>query len=141
MKVLMNSMKKEIRKKTGHENEENHQPTTSATTINFTEASALSFSNSTIKARTVERVNNSLPKSPRRKKEAIKSLASKCNMKIKLGRQAGRKKNCLSEEENKWVIELLHRADITYTTPGRRDNIYLGSFNKLKKYAQKRYLL
>ena len=39
------------------------------------------------------------------------------------------------------MTEFLNRANITYTTPGIRDNVYLGSFNKVKKYAQKRYLL
>lgn len=58
---------------------ENHQRTTS------TEASTSSFSKSAIKAKTVKRVENPFP---RRKKEVIKSLASKSKMKTKLGPQA-----------------------------------------------------
>ena len=56
------------------------------------EASTSSFTNSPIKTRTVKRVENSLPKSTRRENKVIKNLASKFNMKIKLGRQARRKK-------------------------------------------------
>ena len=41
-----------------------------------------------------------LPQSPQKKKEVIKSLASKFNMKVKLGQKIGRKNNVLSEQEN-----------------------------------------
>ena len=34
-----------------------------------------------------------------------------------------------------------NRPDISYTTPGRTDNVYLEKFNKVKKFDQKRYLL
>ena len=100
-----------------------------------------SFSNSVIKSRSVKKAEKSLPQSTRRKKEVIKSLASKFNAKIQLEQKAGRKKNRLSEKENQWVINFLNWANISYTTAGRRDNVYLGKFNKVKKFAQKRYLL
>ena len=100
-----------------------------------------SFSNSAVKSRTIKEVEKSLPKSPRRKKEVIKSLASKFNVKVKLAQKVGRKKNELPEQENQWLVEFLNRPDISYTTPGRRDNVYLGKFDKVKKFAQKRYLL
>ena len=38
-------------------------------------------------------------------------------------------------------MDFLNRVDISYATPGRKDNVYLGMFQKVKKYAQKRYLL
>ena len=100
-----------------------------------------SFSNSAIKSRTIKRVEKALPQSPRRKSEVIKTLASKFNVKVKFCEKVGRKNNVLSDLEQQWVEEFLNRADISYTTPGRRDNVYLGVVNKVKKFAQKRYLL
>ena len=71
----------------------------------------------------------------------IKSLASKFNVKVKLAQKVGRKKNELTEQENQWLVQFLNRPDISYTTPARKDNVYLGKFDKVKKFAQKRYLL
>ena len=51
-------------------------------------------------------------------------------MKIKLGRQAERKKNDLSEEEDKCVTEFLSCADVTYTTTERMANVYLDMSKK-----------
>ena len=62
-------------------------------------------------------------------------------VKVKFCEKVGRKNNVLSDLEQQWVEEFLNRADISYTTPGRRDNVYLGVVNKVKKFAQKRYLL
>ena len=100
-----------------------------------------SFSNSAVKSRIIKKVEKSLPKSPRRKKKVIKSLASKFNVKVKLTQKVGRKKNELTEQENQWLVEFLNRPDISYTTPGRRDNVYRGKLDKVKKFGQKRYLL
>lgn len=117
-------------------------PSSATSALEATEAASSSpFSNSAVKSRTVKRVEKCRPQSPRRKTEVIKSLASKFNVKVKFGEKSGRKKNLLSEEEQQWVLNFLDRADISYTTPGRRDNVYIGVFNKVKKYAQKRYLL
>ena len=60
---------------------------------------------------------------------------------MKFCEKVGRKNNVLSDLEQQWVEEFLNRADISYTTPGRRDNVYFGVVNKVKKFAQKRYLL
>ena len=38
-------------------------------------------------------------------------------------------------------MAFLNRSDISYTTPGRKDNVDVGTFNKEKKFVQKRYLL
>ena len=45
-------------------------------------------------------------------------------------------KNDLGERENKWVIEFLNRPDMSYTTPGRKGNVSLGAFQKVKRFAQ-----
>ena len=89
------------------------------------------FSNSAIKSRTIKRVEKSLPQSPRRKSEVIKSLVSKFNVKIQFGQKTGRKKKVLSENEQQWVKDFLDRPDISYTTPGRRD-VLLVFLTKLK---------
>ena len=68
-------------------------------------------------------------------------LASKFQVRVKFGEKVGRKKNVLSEGEVDWVMFFANRPDISYTTFGRKDNIYVGIFNKAKKFIQKRYIL
>ena len=53
----------------------------------------------------------------------------------------GRKKNVLSEGEVDWEMFFPNRPDISYTTSGRKDNVYVGIFNKEKKFIQKQYIL
>ena len=50
------------------------------------------FSNNAVKSRSVKKVEKVLPKSPRRKKEIIKSLASKFNIRINLEKSERKKK-------------------------------------------------
>ena len=72
------------------------------------ELSQTSFSNSALKLRTIKKVTKSLRQSPREKKQVIKSLASKFNVKVKLEQKVGRKKNVFSEQENQWLIKFLN---------------------------------
>ena len=44
-------------------------------------------------------------------------------------------------EEVDWVIEFLNQRDISYTSPGKKDNVHVGTFNKVRKLKQKGYLL
>ena len=81
------------------------------------------FSNAAIKSRSVKKVEKSLPKSPRRKREVITRLASKFQFHVKFGEKVGRKKNALSEEKVDRVIVFLNQPDISYTTPDRKDNV------------------
>jgi len=46
----------------------------------------------------------------------------------------------LNQEETNWLVSFLERGDITYTTPGRKDQVYLGKKDGISQYAQKRYL-
>ena len=39
------------------------------------------------------------------------------------------------------MIDVLDRQDITYTTPGKRDLVYMGKINGKKVYETKKYLL
>ena len=52
--------------------------------------------------------------------------------------KAGRKKNELSQEEREWLENVLETADITYTTPGRHDTVYVGIDHGKRQYKQKR---
>ena len=55
--------------------------------------------------------------------------------------KAEREKNKLSQEEREWLESVFERADITYTTPGRPDTVYVGMDHDKHQYKQKRYLL
>ena len=62
------------------------------------------------------------------------------NLRIALYYKSRRKKNELSEEEEKWIEKFLEISDITYTTPGRRDTVDVGMDGSKREYKQKRYL-
>ena len=47
----------------------------------------------------------------------------------------------MNQEEREWLENFLERADITYTTPGRRDTVYVGMDHGKRQYKQKRYLV
>ncbi|XP_066932919.1 glutamic acid-rich protein-like [Clytia hemisphaerica] len=90
--------------------------------------------------RSVKKVERLLPKSPRKKSEVIRGLASKY-MRIQFCKKRGRKEKVLSDEQLKYLDDFFERPDITYTNPGRKDHVYLGKVNGEKLFAQKRYLL
>ena len=92
------------------------------------------FSNAAIKLSSVKKAKKSLPKSPRGKREVIRRLASKFQVRVKFGEKVGRKKSVLNEEVD-WVIAFLNQRDISYTNLGRKDNVHVGTLK------QKRYLL
>ena len=82
-----------------------------------------SFSSKQILNRSIKKAERSLPLSPRKKVEVIGSLAKKFKLRIE------------------WLENFLESADITYTTPGRRDTVYVGMDHGKRQYKQKRYLL
>ena len=47
----------------------------------------------------------------------------------------------LSEEEKEWLLTFFDRPDIKYIKPDRKDNVYIGKENGIRKYVQKCYLL
>ena len=49
--------------------------------------------------------------------------------------------NKLSEEEEESIESFLERSDITYTTLGRRDTVYVGMDGDKREYKQERYLI
>ena len=46
-----------------------------------------------------------------------------------------------SEEKKDWMIEFLSRSDMTYTNPGRQDNVHTGKVDGEPKYLSRQYLL
>ena len=73
-----------------------------------------SFSNKQSLHHSLSRPNNFLPKSPYKKAEVIKKLADQYKVKFKFKKSArGRSRKDLNEEENRWLIEFLVRADLT----------------------------
>ena len=103
------------------------------------------FSNTAIKARSLKRaaVAAALPRSPSKKVEIVQSLAKQFNLKIQYSSKAkvGRPCNDLAEIEINWLKDFFDRPDITYTTPGMKDQKYIGKVNGESLFAQKRYLL
>lgn len=101
-----------------------------------------SFSTKQSLHRSLSRVNNILPKSPHKKVEVIEKLAEKYQVKFAFKKAAsGRPRKSLIDEEKEWLIEFLARADMTYTNPGRKDNVYIGKIDGERVYKQKLYLL
>ena len=102
------------------------------------------FSNTAIRARSLKKAADALPKSPRKKVEIVKSLAKQFHLKVKytnIINKGGRPNSTLTEIENEWLNSFFERPDITYTTPGMKDQKYLGKVNGESTFAQKRYLL
>lgn len=107
-----------------------------------TSSSPSSFTTKQSLHRSVSRVNNLLPKSPHKKAEVIEKLAKKYQVKFQFKKTSrGRPRKDLDEEEKQWLIDFLSRADLTYTNPGRKDNVYIGKVDGEKVFKQKLYLL
>ena len=101
-----------------------------------------SFSNKQSLHCSLSHANNFLPKSPHKRTEVIKKLAEKHKIKFNFKKSArGRPHKDLNEEEKRWLIEFLARVNLTYTNPGRKDNVYIGKENGERIYKQKLYLL
>ena len=81
-----------------------------------------------------------MPQSPRKKVEIIQSLASKYQIRKNMHKNCGHPRKELSEEKKEWIIEFLSRSDMTYTNPGRHDNVYIGKVDGERKYLPQQYL-
>ena len=82
-----------------------------------------------------------LLQSPRKKAEVIKNLASKYQIRIQLKETRGRPRKNLSDNKKAWLIEVLGRSDLTYTNPGRADNVYIRKIDGERQYLPRQYLL
>ena len=107
--------------------------------IDDTESTAV-FTTKQSLHRSVSKVEKLLPKSPRKKREVIKGLANKYQLRIQLSKK-GRKPNITTEDQISLLAEFFERPDIAYINPGRKDNKYIGIINGKKMFLQKRYLL
>ena len=81
-----------------------------------------SFSNKSVKCRSLTKVLNALLKSPNKRNEIAQSLSQKFNLRIALNsKKLGRPENYLSEDKVEWLCQFMDRPDITYTHPGKKD--------------------
>ena len=62
-------------------------------------------------------------------------------IKNKVKRKLRRRRKEPNKDKKIWLIEFLNQSDITYTSLGRKDNVYSGKFNGQRKYKQRQYLL
>ena len=72
----------------------------------------------------------------------VTSLAKKFQLRIvPQSENRGRPKLELNKEEKSWLTDFLDRPDISYVTPGKLDQVYIGKNAGEKKYKTKQYLL
>ena len=62
-------------------------------------------------------------------------------MRIKLPGKRGRKNRTLTDDPENFLLDVFECSDMIYTTPGRKDNVYIGNTDGEKMFVQKRYLL
>ena len=103
--------------------------------------SGSAFSTKQSRSRSLKKADEHLPNSPRKKVEIIKNLASKYQIRIKMNEKRGRPRKELNDDKKAWLIDFLGRNDITYTNPGRADNVYIGKVEGERKYMPRQYLL
>ena len=58
-------------------------------------------------------------------------------MRIKLPRKRGRKNRTLTKDQENFLLNVFERSDMTYTTPGRKDNVYIGKIDGEKTFVKK----
>ena len=78
--------------------------------------------------RSLRKVITTLPQSPRKKVDIVKSLVSTFNLRIQL-KNNRRPKIELSEDERLWLEQFFQRPDIAYIAPGKNQQKYLGKVN------------
>ena len=126
--------KQEYRKRLRSNIDEQPSPTSNSTEEGFSQRSSY--------MRSLKKAERSLPKNPRRRNAVVSSLAKKFQLRI-LPQQnnRGRPKQILDADEKSWLIDFLDRPDITYTMPGKKEQVYMGKVNGKKVYETKKYLL
>ena len=99
------------------------------------------FSTKQARNRSLVKAVNGLSERSRKKAEIIKKLVTKFQLRINPKEIRGRLRKCLDDNQKVWLFELINRSDITYTNPGRADNVYIGKSEGKRKYLPKLYLL
>ena len=55
--------------------------------------------------------------------------------------QGGAKKNILTEKQKAWLVEFMNWADMTYTTSGRKDFVYISKMKGVSQCKTRHHLL
>ena len=106
------------------------------------ESTTEGFSQRSSKLRSIKKGEKALPKSPRKRNAMMTSLAKKFQLRIvPQSENRGRPKLELNKEEKSWLTDFLGRQDITYVTPGKRNQVYIGKMAGEKTCKTKQYLL
>ena len=84
--------------------------------------------------RSVRKAVKALPKSPRKQKAVVTSLAKKLDLRILPQNRSRRKKQDLSQEEESWLRKFFGRPDITYETPGKKRPSLYGQSERSKNF-------
>ena len=79
-------------------------------------------------------------KQSKQKQNSIQESGKQIQFANKTQKQEAQKQY-LSEEQKHCLLEMLERPDLTYTNPGRKDDVYIGKIFGERCYVQKRYLL
>ena len=58
-------------------------------------------------------------------------------LRIKLPGKRGRENRTLTEDQENFLLDVFERSDMTYATPGRKDNVYIGKTDGEKTFVQK----
>ena len=116
-------------------------PTSSQPSPSLLLVPTMSLLTPVIATRSLKKAEVNLSQSPRKKAEVIKNLASTYQIRIQLKetRRCPRKK--LSDDKKAWLTKVLCRSDLTYTNPGRADNVYIGKIDGERQYLPRQYLL
>jgi len=101
-------------------------------------SSSTDFTHRSTKVRSIKKAEKALPKYPGKQKFQIKILPQNETAEKP---KRGRKKNERDDQELGWLEEFTNRPDIIYTTPGKKDQVYMGKVDGEKVFKQKRYFL
>ena len=116
-------------------------------------SSTQAFNSNATLARSVKKASQALPRSPRKRTTVIHKLVEglspgqRKNLNKKFRRKsgdvhAGGRRPVFDDDKKKFLIKFLEGADISYTMPGRKDQVYVGKDKDGKSlYHAKHYLL
>ena len=112
----------------------------SITTTKSKEPEQIGLSSRQAYQQSIKRAGKHLLFSSRKRLEVVGGLAQKFKLRIKLPGKKGRKNRTLTEDQENFLLDVFEGSDMTYTTPGGKDNIYIGKIDGEKTFLQKRYL-
>ena len=88
------------------------------------------------------KAERTFPKSPRKRNAVASSLAKQFQLRIMpQTNNRGQPKKELETDGKSWLLDFLDLPDITYTTPAKRNEVYIGKVDEKKLYKTIKYLL